>query len=173
MSTILKEKYNKEIVPALMKKFEIKNMMQVPRVEKIVINICVGKAASENNIKLLDTAAEELALISGQKPATTRSKKAISNFKLRAALLWSGPKTPCLLMVHRFNHHGGFGRFVLVRVESSERGDASALCFHAVDLRLPCGSLNLDIEPSSTLDEERRPPRLGGFQQIEEFTFKC
>jgi large subunit ribosomal protein L5 len=84
MSTILKEKYKKEIVPALMKKFEIKNIMQVPRVEKIVINICVGKAASDNNIKLLDTAAEELTLISGQKPAITRSKKAISNFKLRA-----------------------------------------------------------------------------------------
>lgn len=83
-TTILKEKYNKEIVPVLMKKFEIKNIMKVPRVEKIVINICVGKAASENNIKLLDNAVEELALISGQKPAITRSKKAISNFKLRA-----------------------------------------------------------------------------------------
>ena len=83
-TTILKEKYTKEIVPALMKKFEIKNIMEVPKVQKIVINVCVGKAASENNIKLLDIAAEELATISGQKPLITRSKKAISNFKLRA-----------------------------------------------------------------------------------------
>lgn len=82
--TILKEKYSKEIIPNLMKKFEITNVMQVPKVEKIVINVCVGKAASENNIKLLDMAVEELTLISGQKPAITRSKKAISNFKLRA-----------------------------------------------------------------------------------------
>jgi large subunit ribosomal protein L5 len=84
MSTILKEKYKKEIMPALMKKFDIQNVMRAPKVEKIVINICVGKAASENNIKLLDTAMEELGLIAGQKPAITRSKKAISNFKLRA-----------------------------------------------------------------------------------------
>jgi large subunit ribosomal protein L5 len=83
-TTILKEKYSKEIVPALMKKFEIKNIMRVPKVQKIVINVCVGKAASENNIKLLDMAVEELTMISGQKPAITRSKKAISNFKLRA-----------------------------------------------------------------------------------------
>jgi large subunit ribosomal protein L5 len=83
-TTILKEKYSKEIVPALMKKFEIKNVMRVPKVKKIVINVCVGKAASENNIKLLDMAVEELTMISGQKPAVTRSKKAISNFKLRA-----------------------------------------------------------------------------------------
>jgi large subunit ribosomal protein L5 len=83
-STILKQKYFKEVVPALMSKFGIKNMMQVPKVEKIVINVCVGKAASENNIKLLDMAVDEMTLITGQKPSITRSKKAISNFKLRA-----------------------------------------------------------------------------------------
>lgn len=84
MTTVLKEKYSKEIIPTLMKKFDIKNIMRVPKVKKIVINVCVGKAASENNIKLLDMAVEELAMISGQRPAITRSKKAISNFKLRA-----------------------------------------------------------------------------------------
>ena len=82
--TILKDKYSKEVIPALMQKFGIKNVMQVPKVEKIVINVCVGKAASENNIKLLDMAVDELTAITGQKPAITRSKKAISNFKLRA-----------------------------------------------------------------------------------------
>jgi large subunit ribosomal protein L5 len=83
-STILKQKYLKEVVPVLMSKFGIKNIMRVPKVEKIVINVCVGKAASENNIKLLDMAVDEMALITGQKPSITRSKKAISNFKLRA-----------------------------------------------------------------------------------------
>ncbi|MGH7738794.1 MAG: 50S ribosomal protein L5 [bacterium] len=82
--TILKEKYTAEIIPALMKKFGIENSMRVPKIQKVVLNICVGKAASENNIKLLDMAVEELGLITGQKPAVTRSKKAISNFKLRA-----------------------------------------------------------------------------------------
>ena len=72
--TILKEKYASEIVPALMKKFDIKNAMRVPKVEKVVLNVCVGKAASENNIKLLDMAAAELGMITGQKPAITRSK---------------------------------------------------------------------------------------------------
>jgi len=84
MTTILKEKYVKEVAPTLMKKFDIKNVMQIPKVDKIVINVCVGKAASENNIKLLDMAVDELSLISGQKPTITRSKKAISNFKIRA-----------------------------------------------------------------------------------------
>ena len=84
METILKNKYHKEVIPALMKKFEIKNVMQTPKVEKIVLNVCIGKAASENNIKLLDMAVEELGAITGQKPAVTRSKKAISNFKIRA-----------------------------------------------------------------------------------------
>jgi large subunit ribosomal protein L5 len=84
MTTILKEKYVKEIAPTLMKKFEIKNAMQIPKVDKIVINVCVGKAASENNIKLLDMAVDELSMITGQKPTITRSKKAISNFKIRA-----------------------------------------------------------------------------------------
>lgn len=84
MSTILKEKYQKEVAPALMKKFGIRNIMRVPKVEKITVNICVGKAASENNIKLLDAAVEDLKAITGQKPAVTRAKIAISNFKIRA-----------------------------------------------------------------------------------------
>jgi hypothetical protein len=76
-------------------------------------------------------------------------------------------------MIHWLNFQGSCGRFVLIRVRSSQLGESSALCFHSVHLRLPRGSLNLDIEPSSTFDEKRRPPRLGGFQQIEEFSFKC
>ena len=83
MGSLLKEKFNKEIAPALKQKYGIKNVMQIPRVDKIVINMGVGKAASENNIKLLDAAMADLALISGQKPMMTRAKKSVSNFKIR------------------------------------------------------------------------------------------
>jgi large subunit ribosomal protein L5 len=80
----LKEKYKQEIVPALMKKFEYKNVMQAPKPEKIVINVGVGEAIQ--NVKLLDSATSELTSIAGQKPAIKRAKKAISNFKLKAGM---------------------------------------------------------------------------------------
>lgn len=78
----LKDKYQKEIVPALMEKFSYRNRLQVPRLLKIVLNVGMGKATED--IKLLETASEELAQITGQKPVITRSRIAISNFKLRA-----------------------------------------------------------------------------------------
>jgi large subunit ribosomal protein L5 len=77
-----REKYQKEIIPALTEKFAYRSHLQVPRVLKIVLNVGMGKATED--IKLLETAAEELAQISGQKPVITRSKTSISNFKLRA-----------------------------------------------------------------------------------------
>lgn len=77
----LKEKYQKEIVPSLMEKFNYKNVMAVPKLEKIVVNIGVGDATT--NSKLLDAAMNDLALITGQKPVPTRAKKAIAGFKLR------------------------------------------------------------------------------------------
>lgn len=80
----LKEKYKQEIVPALMKKFEYKNVMQAPKLEKMVINVGVGEAIQ--NVKLLDSAMSDLTSITGQKPAIKRAKKAISNFKLRAGM---------------------------------------------------------------------------------------
>lgn len=80
----LKEKYKKEVVPALQKEFKYKSPMQVPKVEKIVVNMCVGDATQ--NAKLLNVAVEELAAITGQKPMIAKAKKAISNFKLRAGL---------------------------------------------------------------------------------------
>lgn len=84
MATRLKEKYNENIVPALMKKFEYKSVMQVPKVEKVVINMGVGDAVQ--NAKLLDAAVSELTLISGQKPVVTRAKKSIAGFKLREGM---------------------------------------------------------------------------------------
>jgi len=77
----LKEQYLSEVVPALVKHFKYENVMAVPRLEKTVINIGLGEAIQ--NSKLLDSAVEELGRITGQRPITTRAKKAIANFKLR------------------------------------------------------------------------------------------
>ena len=77
----LSELYKKEVVPAMMKRFSYNNTMQVPRLEKIAINCGVGEATQDQ--KILETVVRELTVITGQKPAITRAKKAISNFKLR------------------------------------------------------------------------------------------
>jgi len=80
----LKQKYNEEIVPSLVKKFNYESVMEVPKVEKIVINMGVGDAVQ--NSKALDNAVEELSLISGQKPVVTRAKKSIAGFRLREGM---------------------------------------------------------------------------------------
>lgn len=80
----LRERYKKEVVGALMKRFEYTSPMQVPRLERIVINMGLGAAVG--NPKIIDNAVEELKAITGQKPVITRSKKAIANFKLREGL---------------------------------------------------------------------------------------
>ena len=81
MANRLKEKYLKEVVPALTEKFNYSSVMAVPKVDKIVLNMGVGDAVS--NAKNLEKAAEELALISGQKPLITKAKKSIAGFRLR------------------------------------------------------------------------------------------
>jgi large subunit ribosomal protein L5 len=83
MST-LKDFYENEIVPQLTKTFNYKNRMQVPKLDKIILNMGLGEAIQ--NIKILDSAAEELKLISGQKPVITRAKKSIAAFKLRTGM---------------------------------------------------------------------------------------
>ena len=80
----LREKYNKEVVPALMKKFNYKSVMQVPKLEKIVINMGVSEV--KENSKALDVAMNELAQITGQKPIVTKAKKSIAAFKLREGM---------------------------------------------------------------------------------------
>lgn len=77
----LLELYGKEVVPALMKKFEYKNIMQVPKLTKITINVGIGKSKEEP--ASLKSSIEDIRTISGQQPVTTRAKKAISNFKIR------------------------------------------------------------------------------------------
>lgn len=80
----LKEKYNSETVPALMKQFNYKNIMQAPKVVKVVLNIGVGAAVQDP--KQLDAAVRDLAQITGQRPVITRAKKSIANFKIRAGM---------------------------------------------------------------------------------------
>ena len=81
MTTRLQEKYEKEVVPAMIEKFGYKNIMEVPRLEKIVINMGVGEA--KDNQKFLEAAVNDLTIIAGQKPILTRAKKSVANFKLR------------------------------------------------------------------------------------------
>lgn len=80
----LREKFSKEITPALVSKFNYKSVMQVPKVEKIVVNMGIGDAVQ--NAKSLDVAVEELATITGQKPIVTRAKKSIAGFRLREGM---------------------------------------------------------------------------------------
>jgi len=80
----MQERYRKETTPALMKRFGFKNVMAVPKLSKITVNIGLGEASQ--NVKLLDTAAQELGQITGQKPIITRAKKSIANFKIRKGM---------------------------------------------------------------------------------------
>jgi len=84
MSARLKEKYQKEVVPALQKEFGYKNVMAVPKIEKVVVNMGLGEATS--NAKIIDTGADELARITGQKPVVRRAKKSIAAFKVRKGM---------------------------------------------------------------------------------------
>jgi len=82
---ILYERYKNEIVPALRKSFDFRNIMQVPRIEKVVVNIGMGEAL--DNPKALEAAVSDLTIITGQKPVTNKARKSIANFKLREGRL--------------------------------------------------------------------------------------
>ena len=84
MTSRLKEKYDNEVLKSLMEQFQYENVMEVPRLEKVIINMGVGEA--KDNPKLLESAVEELEIISGQKPVVTKAKKSIANFKLREGM---------------------------------------------------------------------------------------
>ena len=94
MAPRLKEKYEKEIAPALMKEFQYKSSMQIPRLVKVVVNMGVGEAVQD--IKNLDGAIEDITVITGQKPVVRRAKKSISNFKLR-----EGMPVGCMVTLRR------------------------------------------------------------------------
>jgi large subunit ribosomal protein L5 len=90
----LKDKYKDEVVAAMMQEFSYKNAMQVPRLEKITVNVGLGEATQ--NIKVVDSAVTEITAITGQKPVVTRAKKAIANFKLR-----EGVPIGCMVTLRR------------------------------------------------------------------------
>ena len=103
----LHEAYKKESIPSLMKRFAYKSVMQVPKLEKISINVGVGQATQDP--KLLDTAVKELETITGQRPAITKSKKAISNFKLR-----EGMPIGCRVTLRRAHMYEFLDRFISI-----------------------------------------------------------
>jgi len=105
----LKDLYRKEVVLSLMKKFGYKNVMEVPCLEKIVINIGVGDAIQ--NLKLLDAAMAELSMVSGQRPMVRRAKKSISNFKLKA-----GMPIGCMVTLKKARMYEFFDRLVNVAI---------------------------------------------------------
>ena len=84
MSSRLREKYQKDVIPALKKEFGYKNIMAVPKIQKVVVNMGLGEATA--NAKIIDTGADELARITGQKPVTRRAKKSIAAFKVRKGM---------------------------------------------------------------------------------------
>jgi large subunit ribosomal protein L5 len=101
----LKEFYENEAVPKLIENFKYKNIMQVPKLEKVVLNMGLGEAIQ--NIKLLDTAAEELQIIAGQHPVITRAKKSIAAFKLR-----EGMPIGCMVTLRRNRMYDFFYKLV-------------------------------------------------------------
>ncbi|HDZ77052.1 MAG TPA: 50S ribosomal protein L5 [Candidatus Omnitrophica bacterium] len=103
----LKEKYITQVKPAMMSEFSYKNIMQVPKLVKIVINMGVGEAI--NDIKIMDQAVSELGLITGQHPVVCRAKKAISNFKIR-----EGQPVGCKVTLRKRNMYEFFDRLVNV-----------------------------------------------------------
>ncbi len=105
----LGELYRKEVVPALMKRFQYRSPMEVPRLEKITINIGVGQATQDP--KLVETAARELELITGQKVVITRAKKSISNFKLREKM-----PIGCRVTLRRAHMYEFLDRFISISV---------------------------------------------------------
>ena len=103
----LKNKYQDEVVPAMIKEFGYANTMQVPRLEKITINVGVGEATQ--NVKAIDAAVAEITAIAGQKPVVTRAKKAIANFKLR-----EGMPIGCMVTLRRERMYEFFDRLIHV-----------------------------------------------------------
>ena len=84
MASRLQDKYKNEVVPALMEKFKYDNIMQAPKIDKVIINMGVGEA--RENPKALESAVKEMTIIAGQKPVVTKAKKSVSNFKLREGM---------------------------------------------------------------------------------------
>jgi large subunit ribosomal protein L5 len=103
----LRERYSKELIPKLMKEFDYANTMQVPRLEKVLVNMGLGEAIQ--NIKVLDSATAEVMAITGQRPVATKAKRSIANFKLR-----KGMSIGCMVTLRRERMYEFFDRLVNV-----------------------------------------------------------
>ena len=101
----LKEKYKKEVMPALMKEFKYDNIMQIPRLEKIVVNMGLGEAVQD--VKIIESATKDLEIITGQKPLVTKAKKSIATFKLR-----EGMPIGCMVTLRGVRMYEFFDRLV-------------------------------------------------------------
>jgi len=162
----LKEYYEKEVVPKLIDRFKYKNVMEVPRLEKVVLNMGLGEAIQ--NIKLLDSASEELQIIAGQHPVITRAKKSIAAFKLR-----EGMPIGCMVTLRRVRMYDFFYKLVntaLPRVRDFRgisgkafdgRGNYSLgikeqIIFPEIDFDKidKIKGLNISVVTSATTDEE-------------------
>lgn len=102
---ILREKYESEVIPQLTKRFGYKNIMQAPKLKKVVINMGLGEAIQ--NIKVLDSAVEEIGLITGQRPAITKARKSIAQFKLR-----KGMPIGCMVTLRKDRMYEFFNRLI-------------------------------------------------------------
>ena len=102
---VLRDKYNQEIVPQLREKYQYKSPMQIPRITKVIINMGLGEAIQ--NIKILDSAAQEMSVITGQKPVITKAKKSIAQFKLR-----KGVPIGCMVTLRQERMYEFFNRLV-------------------------------------------------------------
>ena len=107
MKTAYMEQYEKEIVPALIRKFKYKNVMQVPKMTKIVLNVGLGEAIQ--NVKALDAASNDMALIAGQKPVITKASKSIASFKLR-----KGMPIGCMVTLRRERMYEFYQKLVTI-----------------------------------------------------------
>ncbi len=162
----LKEFYEKEVVPKLIDRFKYKNVMEVPRLEKVVLNMGLGEAIQ--NIKLLDSASAELQIIAGQHPVITRAKKSIAAFKLR-----EGMPIGCMVTLRRLRMYDFFYKLVntaLPRVRDFRgisgkafdgRGNYSLgikeqIIFPEIDYDKidKVKGLNISVVTSATTDEE-------------------
>lgn len=130
----LKNIYKKEVVPKLMETFKYKNIMQVPGLEKIVLNMGLGEAIQ--NIKILDSAAEELKAIAGQRPVITRAKKSIAAFKLR-----EGMPIGCMVTLRRLRMYDFY--YKLVNIALARVRDFRGVSSKAFDGR---GNYSLGIK---------------------------
>ena len=164
----LKDKYFEELAPKLRKDLGLNNAMQVPRVEKVVVNMGIGEAIQ--NIKLLESAVDELGKITGQKPVITKAKKSIAGFKLREDM-----PIGCMVTLRRERAYEFLDRLIniaLPRVRDFKGVSAKAfdgrgnytlgvreqIIFPEIDLEkvAKVGGLNISIVTSATTDEQGR-----------------